>query len=630
MPNAFLSSAGTAARLVVIGLLVAVTVLVLGLIAPTADAQEPVAPESAPEATTGLDLFGERCANCHGPLGRGDGELAANLSRPPASLSSEAYIRQAVPASMFDTITNGILPTEEESMPPMPPFGPASSNPISEPNRWDLIAAIYSMGTPPEDLEAGEILYEDSCQECHGEAGSAAEFDLTDLSYWATHSNQEIFELLDAGEESVPEHAQYDLEEDALWNVVGYARTFSYEYADPFAAFAPIEAAVITGTVTNQTSGASIPAGTPAELNAFTANFEPALSMTTTVGADGIFEFNLTQVAPELVYVVTIEHEGISFGSDFGQVSRQDPSLSLPVAVYEQTTDPSTVSVGQLHIILEFTEEEVRVNELYQFSQNAPSVFVGESGEPEEGTVLLTLPEDASVSGFDRTFGAMDSFFPAENMVQTASGWADTVPLRPGQGTLSLLARYTMPYENGMEISHPVHYDVNQVNLVLADVGVTLREEGSWRAEDAQAMGGGLFLNYSQEMVPAGETVSFTLEGEPQPAQAAAAAGGNTTAQTRNETNELLIGAGLLLLAVAVGAYFIYLWQQQQLEAEAAPAPAGAVMDLATVEDAEDLREALLLEIASLDDAYEAGEIEAEVYQLRRQQLKEQLATIWE
>lgn len=627
MRNALLFPAGKAARLFAVCLILGLMALLLGLMAPAAQAQEPVAPETAPDAETGLTLFGERCANCHGPLGQGDGELAANLSRPPASLASQEYIRQAVPSEMFETITNGILPMGEEAMPPMPPFGPQSSNPIAEANRWDLIAAIYSMGTLPGNLESGEIVYEESCQECHGPEGNEAAFDLTDQAYWATHSNEDVFELLAAGEATVAEHDAYTLQDEGLWNVVSFARTFSYAYADPFLAFAPIEAAVITGTVTNESTGELVTTDAPVELNAFTANFEPALTLTTTVGADGTFEFNVTQVAPDLVYVATVEHEGISFGSDFGQITRDDPTLSLPVAVYEKTTDPSTVNVGQLHIILEFTEEQVQVNELYQFSQNAPSVFVGESGNADEGTVVLALPTEATLSGFDRTFGGMDSFFPAENMMETEEGWADTVPLRPGQGTLSLLARYTLPYEEGMEISHPVYYDVSGVNLVLADVGVSVREEGAWQAQDAQAMGGSMFLNYSREMVPAGETVSFTLEGEPQPGAAPAGAGATTAAPDRNQTNELLIGAGVLLLALAVGAYFVYLWQQRQLEPEAALASASG--GAATVEDAEALREALLVEIAGLDDAYEAGEIDGEAYEARRQKLKEELAAIW-
>jgi hypothetical protein len=188
-----------------------------------------------------------------------------------------------------------------------------------------------------------------------------------------------------------------------------------------------------------------------------------------------------------------------------------------------------------------------------------------------------------------------------------------------------------------MTISHPVYYDVNLVNLVLADVGVSLREEGPWQAQDAQTMGGGLFLSYSRDGVPAGESLTLVLEGEPEPeriAEAGAAMGGDsaTTAQApRDQVNELLVGGGVLLLAVAAGAYLVYLWQQQQAEPEAVPAPAVVEAEVPAPAggDTDALRESLLLEIAALDDAYEAGEIEPEAYEARRQELKEQLAAIW-
>ena len=91
----------------------------------------------------------------------------------------------------------------------------------------------------------------------------------------------------------------------------------------------------------------------------------------------------------------------------------------------------------------------------------------------------------------------------------------------------------------------------------------------------------------------------------------------------------LLIGGGVFLLALAAGAYLVYLWRQQRLEPATAGAAATIETDIAAGAETEELREALLLEIAALDDAYEAGEIEVEAYETRRQQLKEELAAIW-
>jgi mono/diheme cytochrome c family protein len=37
--------------------------------------------------TSGRDTFLRHCASCHGPEGKGDGPLAASLTRPPADLT---------------------------------------------------------------------------------------------------------------------------------------------------------------------------------------------------------------------------------------------------------------------------------------------------------------------------------------------------------------------------------------------------------------------------------------------------------------------------------------------------------------------------------------------------------------
>src|SRR5690606_28937627 len=108
-----------------------------------------------------------------------------------------------------------------------------------------------------------------------------------------------------------------------------------------------------------------------------------------------------------------------------------------------------------LHIIVQFGNGLVQVSELYQFSQNATVVYVGETGFSSDGTVRIAVPPDAGDPSFDRSFGGMESFFPADSVIPTgANEWSDTAPLRPGPGSLSLLVRYTMPYADGMTINH--------------------------------------------------------------------------------------------------------------------------------------------------------------------------------
>ena len=138
-----------AARLL-IPLLLVTAILLLTIFQVTA--QEAAVPLAPPDAAAGLQVYAERCANCHGPLGNGDGELAARSAVPPVVFTDPEYIRQARPGLMFTTITNGIM---GDNGPTMPPFGPSSSNPIDEATRWDLIAAVYSLATPADSLAAG-------------------------------------------------------------------------------------------------------------------------------------------------------------------------------------------------------------------------------------------------------------------------------------------------------------------------------------------------------------------------------------------------------------------------------------------------------------------------------------------
>lgn len=609
-------------NLVVATLVVATLVALLLALLPNATiAQEPVTPpESRPDAEAGLQIFTERCATCHGPLGMGDGEMAAQLPRPPTALGSADYARQAVPAHIFDVITNGIVDAG------MPPFGPGNSDPLSEAQRWDLVAAVYSLGLRQGFVDDGREVFEENCQACHAADGSGESgvLNLRDQAYWLERNDQNVVQML--AEPAIPEHEDIALDDAALQAVVAYARTFSYDYADPMAAFEPIEAAQVAGAVVNQTTGQPLDAGVSATLSAFTADFEPSLTMTTTLDAEGRYEFDLTMVPPQLVYVVTVQYEGISYGSDFGQLEADDPTLNLEVPVYERSTDPSTVAIEQLHIILQFAEGLVQVSELYQFSQSASTVFVGQSGDPETGTVHLALPEGASEPSFDRSFGGMESFFPADTVIPTGDGWADTVPLRPGQSSLSLLARYTLPYDDALTISHPVHYDVRNTNLVLPDAGVNLSGDG-WQEGEPQAMGqAGLFHTFTRTGVPAEQTISFSLQGEPRLA-AAAAPGANVP--LRNQTSELLIGAGVLLLALAIGAYSVRLWRQNR------PVPEDS--RLLAVDEADEVqpnvtqrRQELLQAIAALDDAYEAGELPATEYEQQREALKEELVAIWQ
>jgi len=570
-------------------------------------AQESEIPTLPPDAETGQPIHAERCANCHGPLGQGDGELAPNLPNPPAAHGSTEYLRTAVPVEMFNTITDGRIPQG------MPPFGSESSDPLSDADRWDLIAIIYSFGTPVENVEAGQLVYEENCLACHGEEGlgdgpdaaglDTVPGDLAALDFWFNVSNQNVFDSLANGNQ-ISEH-EYELDDEALRSVVDYMRTFSYGYADVLAALRPLETASVSGQAVNVTTGEPLTGEATALLRAFTSDLDITLTMSQTLNADGFYIFELNDVPQDWFFRVSLTHDDVEFGSDFGQVTFDQPELDLPVTVYDKTSDPSRITVQQMHTFLDFSADQLTVSELYVVSNEDNSVFVGESGDPAEGTFEFSVPEGAEQLIFQRGFGSIDSFIPATEIIETESGWADTLPLRPGPGTLTLLVQYSLPYDGEAVLSHPLNYATFSVNLVLPEVGVTLDESNGWVNGGTQAMEGGSVTSYQQLALPADSELVLNLEGQPR------ASGSSTTNLVSDNVLELAIGFGVALLVAGIAAVVIRRWRLDS---------ADEPLD----------RDELLQEIADLDDAYEAGEISEADYHLEREAILADLKAVWE
>ncbi len=574
-------------RYLIAAMAIMMITIVSGKLAQRTTAQEPVLPAAPPDAEMGLALYAERCAVCHGPLGAGDGEQAMAAGLEPRNFTDPAFLMEANPQVMFDVITNGSMANG------MPPFGASSSNPISEADRWHLIAAVYSFGTPQDNIELGESLFA-------GAGGDLTE--LPDLAYWFTRSNNEVLADLEGGEWGFAVSGMSDEDKEAL---VDYGRAQTYNYANPLAAFEPIESANISGMIVNGTMSDPV-TDAEAVLHAFSTNFAETLTLTTTVGADGSFSFDLTDVPPEWIYLVSTDYEGLTFNSQANQLSRATPELNMPIIVYDASSDPELVSIAQIHMILNFTQDNVQVSELYIFNNEGNAVFAGESGDPDEGTIEILLPAGATAVDFQRSFGTLENFGPAPEVIQTETGWADTLPLRPGEGTTSLLVSYELPYEDGLRLGHPLAYPTSAATAIMPDVGVDLSGEG-WQSGGAQALPSGTYLTYVNNSLTEGDALSLELDGR---ARQLIDTQGNALL-VRNDNQEMIIGLIAFGLALVAGVFLVRHWQ-------GTTAVAGYTE-----------KEELLQAIADLDNEFEAGEIDQDEYTQERQQLKEELKAIW-
>lgn len=90
-------------------------------------------PRTQASVDAGSALFQAQCTSCHGEDARGDGPLAATLSRPPADLHA-AHVDDHTDADMAWWIMNGIQPV-------MPAFG----DQLTTEQVWDLVNYVRSL-----------------------------------------------------------------------------------------------------------------------------------------------------------------------------------------------------------------------------------------------------------------------------------------------------------------------------------------------------------------------------------------------------------------------------------------------------------------------------------------------------
>lgn len=112
-------------------------------------------PDKAPRLARGAALYAQRCAGCHGALGRGDGPLGAGLDLKPADLTAPALTASS-PLEFYRKINVGVAGTA------MPSF----SGQLQSDDGWAV--ALYTSGLRYSDGERqrGERLLRDLCQPC--------------------------------------------------------------------------------------------------------------------------------------------------------------------------------------------------------------------------------------------------------------------------------------------------------------------------------------------------------------------------------------------------------------------------------------------------------------------------------
>lgn len=543
----------------------------------TAAAPAPVIPASPPNPLAGAEIFAQHCIKCHGPTGKGDGELVAQLTGRPPDFTDPATLRDRPPHEIFTIVTQGRL---EKTMPPF-------DNALTHEQRWEVVAFLFTLAGKP--TESAEATFATRCAECHVNGFAP---DLSALTFFATQTEQAVFDIITTGRADGL-HTFTTLSEAERWALARHVRAFAFAPTtiaqNPTPAPAPTPTTPITdgihisGAIVNGTANARAPDGLVVEVFVFDSA-SLAGTFTTTVSAG---EYSLTSPAPqpEQALVASIQYLGVRYASDIAQLTDGQTQLDLPIEIFETTTDPAVIRIPQWHVILATPQADtVQVAELLVFSNVSDRVFVAAA----EGVPALDipLPEGASNVQFEQ---GSESYQP------TATGFGYMGAVLPGAETLQLIFAFDLPLTRRADWAQTIRYPVEALNLLAPQDGLRLTARGLSGPQITEVQGAP-YLAYNGANLRANDSLTMTLTPADAPPEWAG-----------------WVVAGLGLLAAGV----LGLWWSRQRRGQRRSAPVGS-----RLADPAQRRATLIDSLARLDDDFANGQLAEPDYRHRRAKLK--------
>ncbi len=361
----------------------------------------------------------------------------------------------------------------------------------------------------------------------------------------------------------------------------------------------PTGPASIVGTLANGTAGASSPAHQPLTLYALTQDGSSILfTRTVTSDAGGQFAFDQLDPSPTTMYAIQTQYLKAYYTSDPLTFAHGGVTLTVPITVYETTTDAAALSVEQMHMFFDFAPGSTTVGQLFIVSNSGDRAYLGADGT----SLHLPLPRGATNVRFQD--GELGGRYQS-----TSEGFADTEAIAPGTGAAQILVSYDLPYDGKqLDLSLPMAYPVKSVNVLVPDPGPKLTSSQLTSSGSRQTQGGNM-QNYVGGSLAAGASLALQISG---------AANATTTSGISSDSTSppwvLVASAALLLVAVGI---VVFVWLRQRREAAEE-----------IVEDPEARRAELLNAIAELDDDFEAGHVAEADYRRQRAELKAELVEL--
>lgn len=341
---------------------------------------------------------------------------------------------------------------------------PSWAGALSEPDRWAVVLYAWSLAVPPEALVEAESRYREACAACHGADGREGPSPLADPERVVQSVPAAWVEALEPGRISA--HAGLGtLPQEAREALIAYLPQLALALADGRALQppSPVAVAAVSGQVRNGTTEAPA-AGVTVTLYAM-VEAAPIFSQTVQTRADGTFRFDAVPVYPEAEYLPLAEWQEVSYPAPHPLTLTAGQEISVTLMVFDRGVDPAGIHVDQVHWILQPLADRLLVTEVWVYSNRGATTY----GGPDRPGMIFPLP--AGATNLQVSEGELGVRYRQEE-----DRLIDTAPIPPGMG-YQIAFGYELPLARARTLRPRSVYPVDRWNLLIA--GDALQASGA-------------------------------------------------------------------------------------------------------------------------------------------------------
>jgi mono/diheme cytochrome c family protein len=534
-------------------------------------------PPAMPDVLNGQRIFAENCTQCHGELGDGGGAMvqSGEVPRMPSFLEA-AHVREQTPAFYYDMITNGNLANL------MPPWSEA----LTEQERWDVALYVYALHYTPEQVLRGAALNPEATStfSLQSDAAMSPATGLQGDDAWAAVAYQRVR------------------------SIKNYGLLTGVEIPGISNDAPPPESMTFTGTVSQGTAGATIPAGLQVELRY--GNFaEGFATASTTIDATNTYRFDNIPYVATSFYLTTAAYQGVVFQSMILLPNQLGATNDLPLTITERTEDTAVVTLTNINIAIDSTTVDgmgagMVLQQTNTYVNNSDrTLYLSPTNQEVSVSLLVQLPPGALILN--------DTENPRYIVAQDFYSLIDTNPVFPGEHIVK--AVYFLPHTEGdalidLELNNPFEgaLDISVAVPSLTVTGDVLEYTGE---ETVQGTTGDVVLkNYHADYsIPSGGNLVFTVSGS---------LFGDTVADDNPTviSGNFLVPVIIFIVTLFVAAFVALILMRRRYTRT-------------TVDNQREI-DRLLAQISQLEAMHEKGEINHDVFQRQRKELKDKLTAL--